>query len=601
MQFTRTVLPLLAFCLAGHLPAQELNNASLVGRFGFRHFHVNTSNLAAPVMQTAWGILTFDGRGGVAWTGQRLVAAQPAAALSGSGTYTLASSGALRFTSPLAADQQVQSWFSQMMIAGSSHLAENTADCLMAVSLGPAASNTAVLNGPYTWSSIEFPEGRASTARTWVARTVAASASLQGFEASGLSLGQRRTQTVMNTALNIADGLGSFTIPGSASLLQGAYSFYVSRDGSAIVGGGSAHGLMAALRNPASGAANSSLTGTYSLAGFRFEGGSWSAYNGMAGIRANGQLVQSQRIRTSEGPLSFTGVQNFQISSNGSGTLQSQTLAIANDGQAWLTHGLSVNDANNYEVSLAFRAPSLTAPAGSAPWLSPLGVLNAASFAPAAAPLAPGSFITIFGSGLGPATPAIAPPGAFPARLANVEVLVDGRPAPLYAVSATQVSAILPSATTGPLARIRLSFNGQRSNEVEIPVSTSSPGIFTIPSGGLGAGALLRTDFSLISAARPAIRGQAAQIYLTGLGAVNPAVVDGVPPSLTVLSRTRDTINVYVGGRRAQVLFAGAAPGLPGLYQVNIIVPADAPVGMAALAIETPTAFQDMADIPVAP
>jgi uncharacterized protein (TIGR03437 family) len=48
------------------------------------------------------------------------------------------------------------------------------------------------------------------------------------------------------------------------------------------------------------------------------------------------------------------------------------------------------------------------------------------------------------------------------------------------------------------------------------------------------------------------------------------------------------------------VIFKGLAPGLAGLYQINFTVPAGAPTGSAVpLAIETPEAFHDMADITV--
>jgi hypothetical protein len=37
-----------------------------------------------------------------------------------------------------------------------------------------------------------------------------------------------------------------------------------------------------------------------------------------------------------------------------------------------------------------------------------------------------------------------------------------------------------------------------------------------------------------------------------------------------------DAVDVYIGERKAQVLFAGLAPGLPGIYQLNVTAPAPA-------------------------
>ena len=112
--------------------------------------------------------------------------------------------------------------------------------------------------------------------------------------------------------------------------------------------------------------------------------------------------------------------------------------------------------------------------------------------------------------------------------------------------------------------------------------------------------ALLRADFTLISPTSGARRGETVQLFLTGLGAVNPAGRDGAAASASPLSVAIADVKVYVGGRQATVLFKGLAPGLAGLYQINFTIPANAPTGPTVpLAIETPDAFHDMADIPI--
>jgi len=142
--------------------------------------------------------------------------------------------------------------------------------------------------------------------------------------------------------------------------------------------------------------------------------------------------------------------------------------------------------------------------------------------------------------------------------------------------------------------------NGTKSNTVIVPVAKTSPGIFTVPSAGIGPGAVLHADFSLVSAAKPARVGETILIFLTGLGAVTPSVSDGAPPN--ILTDTTAAINVYFGGISARPVYKGLSPQFPGLYQVNVVVPAGTPTGTnTSLAIETPDAFHDQVDVAINP
>jgi uncharacterized protein (TIGR03437 family) len=61
-------------------------------------------------------------------------------------------------------------------------------------------------------------------------------------------------------------------------------------------------------------------------------------------------------------------------------------------------------------------------------------------------------------------------------------------------------------------------------------------------------------------------------IYCAGLGAVNPAVADGM--GSTSLSYAQNPVTVMIGGQTiSNPIFAGLTPGVTGLYQINIAVP----------------------------
>jgi uncharacterized protein (TIGR03437 family) len=230
--------------------------------------------------------------------------------------------------------------------------------------------------------------------------------------------------------------------------------------------------------------------------------------------------------------------------------------------------------------------------------LNPLGVVNAASSAPAGNPISPGEFVTLYGTGLAKSNQTATPP--YPLSLNGVSVLINNKPAPLYFVSPEQLNVLVPFATTGPTATIVVQNGSVNSNTVTVPVAATSPGVYTLDQSGSGGGAILHTDYSLVNAAKPAIGGETVLIYLTGLGTVTPGLTDGTAGTITTLYRVDADVWVYVGGEQATVLFKGLAPGYPGLYQLNVTLPQFLKAsGNLPLAIQTPNAFHDQVDIPV--
>ncbi|MBI3665354.1 MAG: SBBP repeat-containing protein, partial [Acidobacteria bacterium] len=219
-----------------------------------------------------------------------------------------------------------------------------------------------------------------------------------------------------------------------------------------------------------------------------------------------------------------------------------------------------------------------SADAQSGPWIPAGGVVNAASFLPG--PVSAGEIITIFGSGIGPASLAglqLDSQGRVGTSLANTKVLIDGEAVPLIYVWTNQVSAVVPYAPSfggrEPYPLLQIEYQGKRSNAVVLEIADSAPAIFSVNLTGKGQGAILNQDFSPNSPSNPAARGSVVMIYATGAGETNPQGVDGQIAG-DPLPRPRLPVSALVGGRPAEVLYAGGAPGLvTAVLQVNVKIP----------------------------
>jgi uncharacterized protein (TIGR03437 family) len=193
------------------------------------------------------------------------------------------------------------------------------------------------------------------------------------------------------------------------------------------------------------------------------------------------------------------------------------------------------------------------------------GILNAASLLPG--PVSPGEIIPLLGS-----LPQAAP----------LLLLFNGVPAPVLYAGLNQVNAIVPFGLD-PDAPINLPIvlevrTGNGSARVSVPIAPVAPALFTQNNTGTGPGAILNQDFTLNSPSNPAYRESIVMLYGTGFGMLDPQPADGQVVNGT--AATRLVVTGSIAGIPAQVMYAGAAPGLlAGVVQVNLRVPADiAPV-----------------------
>lgn len=193
---------------------------------------------------------------------------------------------------------------------------------------------------------------------------------------------------------------------------------------------------------------------------------------------------------------------------------------------------------------------------------------------------APGSLFTVTGRGLAPAYEASGMPLA--TELAGVQLLLDGEPLPLLYVAPTEIRAQIPWTLTGvhtvTLAPTRSPFDSEDNRRIPVRVQDARP-LFEFTAEGRPV--VAHGDFrGLVTDADPAKPGEVLHLFLTGLGAVEPPVATGEPAPLDRLSVLNEPVVVFLGGdllpapSTAEVLFAGLAPGMVGVYQVSIRLPA---------------------------
>jgi uncharacterized protein (TIGR03437 family) len=157
--------------------------------------------------------------------------------------------------------------------------------------------------------------------------------------------------------------------------------------------------------------------------------------------------------------------------------------------------------------------------------------VNAATFA--AVPLVPGSLATLMGA-------------QFAGK--NVSVAFDGAPAQVLFSNATQINLLVPASLGSKTsAQVVVTVDGTASAALTVTLAPFAPGIFT-PG-------VLNEDYSVNSSKNPAAPGSVIQVYATGLSGAG-------------------IITAKIGSEVVtQPYYAGAAPGLAGLQQVDLILP----------------------------
>lgn len=284
----------------------------------------------------------------------------------------------------------------------------------------------------------------------------------------------------------------------------------------------------------------------------------------------------------------------FSTYLTGGGTLHGDTVpAMALDAAGNLViAGIAASDLTNLfpPTGLSLGLITTLNPHVSPPFFTSDSITNGADFGVGGA--REGGLASIFCTGLtGIAGDVRASGYPLPTQLAGVSVLVNSTPAPLVSISDfggyQQINFQTPADTANyGLTVVFVQQNGRTAAVAGLSLNLAPPGLFTLD--GIHAIAQHASDFSLVTASNPARPGEIVTIYVSGLGPKSPAVPLGVPAPLSPVSTSVDTPTVLIQQQTARVLFAGAAPGMLGVDQINLQIPAGIAPGDLDLVVTLP-------------
>jgi uncharacterized protein (TIGR03437 family) len=236
-------------------------------------------------------------------------------------------------------------------------------------------------------------------------------------------------------------------------------------------------------------------------------------------------------------------------------------------------------------------------------------IVGAGLSTPLVRSLSPNGILTVFGSNFAAAGTLKAVGvddlvnGKVPTKLAGICVLVGETPAPVFAVTPTQINFQAPQvpsssgATSVQVVTGCGAANEFRSNAENISVQPAAPEFFYFVQNQGGKNPIAAVNLStgtyvgqagLIPNVTfaPAKPGDILTLYGTGFGATSPSYASGELPGDA--AQVTGTVQVTLGSTvlpSANVLYAGVTPTNAGLYQLNIRIPDTTPDGDQPLLI----------------
>ena len=210
---------------------------------------------------------------------------------------------------------------------------------------------------------------------------------------------------------------------------------------------------------------------------------------------------------------------------------------------------------------------------------SAASIVNAASYS--AGSLAPNAIASIYGVNLSFSTEVLTPAtmsgGGLPMQLGGVAVYIGGYEAGLYYVSPLQINLLVPSVILPGIYPVVVVRDGFAGPSVLITLNLTGPALFADGSGNAIAQHL---DGTLVSVSSPATPGEWVVLYAEGLGRTVPDADMYLPSYVAAPIVNLAQFSLQLNGvavPSSAIYYAGITPGLAGLYQINVQLPADAP------------------------
>ena len=247
------------------------------------------------------------------------------------------------------------------------------------------------------------------------------------------------------------------------------------------------------------------------------------------------------------------------ISGNGTALNAPGGLALDGSGDAYFAEMGSGLVRKLQPGSVALPSPSVPLPI--------LSIVNSISLM--VGPVAPGEVVTIFGTGLGPATGVVGTfddTGKLATAAGGTQVLFDGVAAPVFYAQASQVNVQVPYTLAGAQSTdVEVHYNGQVIGALTLPVVAAAPALF---------GVAINEDGSPNSPTNPAPPNTTLTFFGTGEGVTDGANVSG-EKATAPLAHPQLPVALTVAGMPAQVLSAGSAGGLAGVLDIAARLPAE--------------------------